>query len=220
MIAKNIAGQGITLLATDSSGAPYTGDEANITGAVVLVAVGGSPGSPAALATVNPTEVGPSLLPGIYWQPLAQGETNADVCIYAWKSTTPGVQIDPVEVTTVTLAAKVPATLAASDVTGSLPTSDSSGTTTLLSRIPVSAAGLEITGTVASAASASSFVVSFGANQSAGPLVGRYLCFTANLSPAKGVIQNATQVSLSSVALAFATPFSAVPQVNDTVVIV
>jgi hypothetical protein len=80
VIFKNVAG-GIYLYAGK------TGDAANITGNISKDGA-----APAAFATTNPTEIGG----GVYWQPLAQAETNCNSGAAYWSSTTAGVQIDPV----------------------------------------------------------------------------------------------------------------------------
>jgi hypothetical protein len=88
MLFKNQAGQGVYLFAYDTgAGGPKSGDAANITGNVSLDGAANG-----ALATTHPTEIGA----GIYWQPLAQAETNANALALAWSSTSSGVQIDPV----------------------------------------------------------------------------------------------------------------------------
>jgi hypothetical protein len=94
MIAKNTAGQGIYLYAYDvTNKVPKTGDAANITGSWSLD--GGAPTS--GFGTAHPTEIGG----GIYWQPLAQGETNGAALALYWASATSGVQIDPALILTV-----------------------------------------------------------------------------------------------------------------------
>ena len=94
MILKNVASQGIYLFAYNSSG-PVTGDAANITGYVSK-----DSGAAAAFGTANPSEINATHMAGVYWQPLAQGETNANALALAWSSTTSGVSIDPIEVLT------------------------------------------------------------------------------------------------------------------------
>ena len=96
MLLKNVAGQGVYLYAYNvTSGAPDTGDAANITGYYVL-----DNGTPTAFATANPTEVSSTHMPGVYWQPLSQAGTNGNAAAYAWTSTTSGVQIGPILVFT------------------------------------------------------------------------------------------------------------------------
>ncbi len=65
---------------------PDTTDAANITGHYSL---DGS--SLVAFATTNPTEIGD----GVYWQPLAQVETDGNAYSYKWSSTTSGIIIKP-----------------------------------------------------------------------------------------------------------------------------
>jgi hypothetical protein len=92
---RNAAGQGVYLFAHDSSGAK-PGDAANITGSYALDGTDHS-----GFATANPTEMGG----GVYWQPLAQAETDANRLAYRWGSSTGGVVVDPVfEATGVQLA--------------------------------------------------------------------------------------------------------------------
>ena len=91
MILKNTAGQYIPLFAYNSSG-PVTGAASTITGYVAID--GGT--TPAAFGTANPTEISSTHMPGVYWQPLAQGETNGNALAFAWSSSTAGVSIDPI----------------------------------------------------------------------------------------------------------------------------
>lgn len=92
MLLKNASGQGVYAYAyTVSTGLPRTGDAANITGSYTLDGT-----DHAGFGTAHPTEVGG----GVYWQPLAQAETNANAAAYRWASSTSGVQIDPVMVLT------------------------------------------------------------------------------------------------------------------------
>jgi len=104
MILKNVASQGIYLFAWNYlTNAPDTGDAANITGDVSK-----DGGAPAGFGTANPTEIGG----GVYWQPLAQGETNCNNGACYWSSATAGVQVDPVFFATEdgTLSGNVPQT--------------------------------------------------------------------------------------------------------------
>jgi hypothetical protein len=88
VLRKNVAGQGVYLFAWDSlNSIPKTGDAANITGSYSLDGVDHT-----GFSTANPTEMGG----GVYWQPLAQGETNANEAAYRWASTTANVQVNPV----------------------------------------------------------------------------------------------------------------------------
>jgi hypothetical protein len=96
MLQRNVAGQGIYLFAWDELAcAPKTGDSANITGALSK-----DGGADAALGTANPTQIDATTMPGVYWQPLAQAETNAAMLAIFWKSTTANVIIDPVFIET------------------------------------------------------------------------------------------------------------------------
>ena len=92
MILKNVAGQGVYFYEyTISTSAPKTGDSANITGYYSL-----DGGASSVFATAHPTEISSSHMPGVYWQPLAQGETNGNMVSYAWTSSTGGIAIIPV----------------------------------------------------------------------------------------------------------------------------
>ena len=113
MILKNVASQGVYLFAYNSSGAK-TGDSANITGYSSID--GATTGT--VLGTANPTEISSANLPGVYWQPLAQSETNGNAIAFSWKSSTSGVSIDPVAV--LTTGVSLPAAAYAGD--GGLPT--------------------------------------------------------------------------------------------------
>lgn len=97
MLLKNIAAQGIYLYAyTIATGAAKTGDAANITGYSSIE--GATTGT--VFGTAHPTEISAANLPGVYWQPLAQAETNGNCIAYCWKSATAGVAIDPVLILT------------------------------------------------------------------------------------------------------------------------
>jgi hypothetical protein len=92
MLLKNVAGQGVYLYAWNTAlNTPDTGDSANITGSYTLDGTDHS-----GFSTAHPTEIAV----GIYWQPLAQAETNGNMNSYRWASTTSGVQIQPVFVAT------------------------------------------------------------------------------------------------------------------------
>lgn len=95
MILKNVSGQYISLFAYNSSG-PVTGAASTITGYVAID--GGT--TPIEFGTVNPIEISSTHMPGVYWQPLAQSETNGNALIFAWSSTTTGVSVDPVLIMT------------------------------------------------------------------------------------------------------------------------
>ena len=114
MLLKNVAAQGFYLFAYDTTNkVAKTGDAANITGHVSK-----DGGAGASFGTANPTEIGG----GVYWQPLAQAETNANAVAMYWASATSGVQIDPVIV--LTTGANIPT--AAPGASGGLPTLDAS----------------------------------------------------------------------------------------------
>lgn len=94
MMLKNVAGQGMFLLAVDTTVTPpsgKTGDAANITGSVSLDGAAAT-----GFATAHPTEIGG----GLYWQPISQAGTNGNVLGMYWSSGTAGVRIDPVVVFT------------------------------------------------------------------------------------------------------------------------
>jgi hypothetical protein len=96
MLLKNTAGQGIFLYEyTIATGAPKTGDSAQITGYWSLDGGGAN-----VFGTTNPTELSAANMPGVYWQPLATGETNGNAIAFAWKSSSTGVAIDPILVLT------------------------------------------------------------------------------------------------------------------------
>ena len=110
MLLKNISGQGVYLYSYDTTNkVPKTGDAANTTGRVSL-----DGGAVTSFATANPTEIGG----GLYWQPLAQAETNGNALAFYWSSPTSGVQIGPLTVFTtgVSLPTAAPA------ASGGLPT--------------------------------------------------------------------------------------------------
>jgi len=94
VILKNVAGQGLFLFAYNSSG-PVTGGAANITGYYSL-----DGGTATVFATANPTEVSSTHMAGIYWQALAQAETNGNAIAFEWTDSTAGVSIDPILVLT------------------------------------------------------------------------------------------------------------------------
>jgi hypothetical protein len=118
LIGKNTAGQGVYLFEyIAATGLPKTGDAANIT---AVISKDGA--AAVATATANPTEIAG----GLYWQPLAQAETNCNALGLAWTSTTSGVVIQPISVLTDR------SLVGTSTYAGT----DTSGTTTLLGRIP------------------------------------------------------------------------------------
>jgi hypothetical protein len=89
---KNVTGQKLPIYAWDTANnVPKTGDAANITCQYKLDA-----GSVTALTDTNPTEIDSTNMPGLYLFDLAQGETNGDLAIYFVKSSTTGIQIEPV----------------------------------------------------------------------------------------------------------------------------
>jgi len=96
MLLKNVASQGVFLYDyTISTGVAKTGDASNITGYWSL-----DGGTATVFGTANPTEVSSSHMPGVYWQPLAQGETNGNAIAYCWASSTSGCAIQPLTVLT------------------------------------------------------------------------------------------------------------------------
>lgn len=91
MLLKNVAGQGVYLYEyTAATGLAKTGDSANITGYYSL-----DDGTATVFATANPTEMSATHMPGVYWQPLAQSETNGNAFGYAWTSSTSGCVVVP-----------------------------------------------------------------------------------------------------------------------------
>jgi hypothetical protein len=82
---KNVAGQVVSVYATDSTGTAKTGDAANITGYLSKDAA-----TPVATSAVHPTEVGG----GFYVFPLSQAETNANILHWYASSTTSGVTVE------------------------------------------------------------------------------------------------------------------------------
>src|SRR5258707_1325773 len=99
MLLKNTGSQGIYLQAYDTTASPVagkSGDASNITGySSIDGTVTGT-----VFGTAHPTEVDATNMPGVYWQPLAQSETNGNRIAYAWKSSTSGIVIDPLFVET------------------------------------------------------------------------------------------------------------------------
>ena len=94
MLSRNKAGQGVYLYAVDTTAAPYgpkRGDAANITGSITK-----DGGARAAFGTTHPTEIDATNMPGVYWQPTTQGETDFQEAAASWQSTTSGVFIQPV----------------------------------------------------------------------------------------------------------------------------
>ncbi len=96
MLLKNVSSQGVFLYEyIIATGLPKTGDSANITGYWSL-----DGGTATVFGTANPTEVSSSNMPGVYWQPLAQGETNGNMIAYCWSSSTSGMAVQPVTILT------------------------------------------------------------------------------------------------------------------------
>jgi hypothetical protein len=97
---KNTASQKVAIYAYNSTtGAPVTGDAANITG---LISKDGAVA--AATNDVNPAPGPTTAQAGVYYFDLAQAETNADLVVLSAVSATSGVRIDPVIARTVTAA--------------------------------------------------------------------------------------------------------------------
>lgn len=92
-IVKNSASR-IAFAAVNSSGDFATGDAANITAYRAID--GATTGT--ALTDTSAAEVGTT---GVYWFDLTAGETNGDVIVYYATSTTSGVTLDRVIVTTI-----------------------------------------------------------------------------------------------------------------------
>lgn len=86
---KNVASQKIEIFAFDySTGAPKTGDAANIT---MYVAKDG--GAVTALTDTSATELSATNAPGWYQCDVTQTESNADVCLFTGKSSTANTTI-------------------------------------------------------------------------------------------------------------------------------
>lgn len=91
MIYKNKAGQKIHVFAYDATtGAPKTGDAAQITGYVGLDGVAN------AIDDTNPAEVDSTNMPGLYVFDLTQAETDCDAFAVYAKSSTENIRIDPI----------------------------------------------------------------------------------------------------------------------------
>ena len=89
---KNVAGQFVVLLAIDTAlNLPKTGDAANIT---AYVAKDGDT-TPDALADTSATELSNTNAKGLYQFSVAQGESNFNDAVFSGKSTTSGVEIVP-----------------------------------------------------------------------------------------------------------------------------
>lgn len=89
---KNVSGQTITFYAVDSTtGAPVTGDAANITAYVSK-----DNGAVTILADTSATEKSATLALGAYSFSVAKAETNADMLDFTAVSATPGVYVFPI----------------------------------------------------------------------------------------------------------------------------
>lgn len=115
MLYKNVASQKIHVYAYDSTtGAPKTGDAANITAYVSL------DGSANAIDDTNPAEVDATNMPGVYVFDLTQAETNCDSFALYAKSATANIRLEPIIGFTTKLAVdangKVAASIAAGDI--------------------------------------------------------------------------------------------------------
>lgn len=88
---KNVSGQKIQLFCFDTTtGAPKTGDAANITAYVSK-----DHGSATALTDTSATELDSTNAKGIYIFDLTQGETNGDELTFSAKSSTSNISITP-----------------------------------------------------------------------------------------------------------------------------
>ena len=91
MLFKNVSNQKIHIYAYDSTtGAPKTGDAANITAYVSL------DGTANAVDATNPAEVDATNMPGLYVFDLAQAETNCNAFALVAKSSTSNIRIEPI----------------------------------------------------------------------------------------------------------------------------
>lgn len=89
---KNVSGQKIAVYAYDTAtGAPVTGDAANITGKLSKDGA-----SQASTNDTNPSEIGD----GEYVFDMTQAETSADLLVLTVSSATPNVRIEPVHIYT------------------------------------------------------------------------------------------------------------------------
>ncbi len=92
----NTASQKIAFFAYDTTNnVPKTGDAANLT---AYVSKDG--GAVTVLADTSATEMDATNAKGMYLFDLAQGETNGDMLVFTCKSSTSGVQVDPIELFT------------------------------------------------------------------------------------------------------------------------
>lgn len=89
-IERNVASQHLELFAFDSAtGAPKTGDAANLT---AYVSIDGD-ASPDALGDTSATEISSTNAPGWYRFDLTQAETNGKNILYSGKSVTGGIYV-------------------------------------------------------------------------------------------------------------------------------
>lgn len=89
---KNVANQKVMIYAYDTSNnVPLSGDASNIT---MYISKNG--GSPVQSNDVNPTEIDPDNVTGVYYFELTQAETSADEWVGYPKTTTDNVQLEPV----------------------------------------------------------------------------------------------------------------------------
>lgn len=164
-VYKNRASQKLAVFAVDATGAPKTGDAANISAQISLDGAATNATNDAA-----PTELDATDAPGVYLFDMTQAETNADLMIVAPKSSTSGVVLRPVIIYTepelrslaadqavnVTkingtaqtagdLAARIPAALVGGRMDASVGAqavnADSAGVTEILTRVPDATAG-------------------------------------------------------------------------------
>jgi len=89
---KNVAGQKIAVFAWDNaSGAPKTGDAANISAQISI-----DGGTTAATNDTAPTELDATDAPGIYLFDMTQAESNGDLIILSAVSSTADIDLQPV----------------------------------------------------------------------------------------------------------------------------
>lgn len=96
MLYKNVASQKLAVFAYDkTTGVAKTGDSAQIT-----CYMSKDWGSAAQVTDTNPTELDATNMPGWYVFDLTQAETNAEVLVFAPKSSTSNIILDQVQVFT------------------------------------------------------------------------------------------------------------------------
>lgn len=95
-IYKNVASQKLAVYAVDANGIPVTGDAANITAQLSK-----DWGASAAITDTNPTQLDATNHPGTYLFDLSQTETNADILYITPVSSTSGVYLDTIEISTI-----------------------------------------------------------------------------------------------------------------------